>query len=152
MGRGPDLLPVCSWACPPQRLPAGTSARAQPAQEKRRNTKPAGDSGPEGLPAGAAAGPDTRPRGGPELRPLPMGRSPLPAPGRVVLTRPRPASVGDRPLGCLRRRRGLRPGGPAFPSSEKDAHSALSPPVASFSTPRCPNPLLFLDFFLLVFS
>ena len=43
------------------------------------------------------------------------------------------------------------PGGPAFPSSEKDVHSALRPPVASFSTPCCPNPLLFLDFFCCFF-
>ena len=152
MGRGPGLLPVCSRACPPQRPPAGTSARTQPAQEKRRNTKPAGDSGPKGLPAGAAAAPDTRPRGGPELRLLPMGRSPLPTSGRVVLTRPRPPSDGDRPLGCLRRWRGLRAG-----------RASLS--VLREGRPLCPQasccfllysllsqPFVVFRFFLLVFS
>ena len=55
MGRGPGVLPVCGRACPPRRLPAGTSARAQPAREKRRNAKSA-----RGLRPQVAAGPGCR--------------------------------------------------------------------------------------------
>lgn len=143
MGQGPGILPVCSRACPPRRLPAGTSARAQPAQEKRRNTKPAGDSGLKGLRWLLTPGQEgvlscVRFPGEEVPFPPPAGSSSQDGDHPPLVTGPR-GVCGDGGV--------CRPGGPAFPSSEKDVHSALRPPCCFLLYPLLSQPFVVFRFF-----